>query len=544
LNWDQMEQPPVAGEAEQRRQIIEQFKQDVAQMHLHLLELYRKDMEKHLHEKIDEFCKHILPKMSRSQTDEEGSCMQLEDAAWNPCNEYRPQIAASRTLAIKAEHSNRMRNMYTKLCVKNSRYFELQNAGWLRRQVHGPLFQIFSSSLILGNALLLGLGMSSSTQAEVNRLSSNQRSGSTHNRSAYEAWELSFNIAFWIELLVRIVADRGLFVWGREYRWNIFDALIVGISVVEYLLPIRANVFTLRLIRVFRIGRLSKTFNSVAFVRNLGSMLASCMDAIRACLPALAVILLTTYLFGTLILQGVRESLKQQETPQYPLEKLTPLFGDLSKVMLTLFMSVSNGLSWQLCYDELGRVGLTYQLVFLAYIIVMELCVLNMILGIFVDTVQQDRRPDHEAMLVKQEKERKKNAKDLMTFFLEADTDGSRTLSFDELIQKMESQEFKLILMECNIEVEDSATLFKLLDADADGHVSIDEFVVGIDRLKTLAHSYELWELKEQVEKVTRGVDDISRAIQACAWARPLRSIQESQSDSCTSAVDPMRETL
>jgi len=313
---------------------------------------------------------------------------------------------------------------------------------------------------------------------------------------------------------------------------------VVALSLLDYCLPFHANFFVLRLIRVFRIGRLSRTFNTVPFVRSLGSLLAACMDAVRACLPACAVILLATYLFGVFLLQGVRQTLEKQEAPSYPLQNLSAMCGDIAAVMLMLFMSISNGLSWQTCYEELKKIGWIYQFAFLAFIIVMELCVLNIVMGIFVDMVQQARRPEREEAVAREMKESNKQTRELMRAFLEVDTDGDGTLSANEFVNKTANSSFTRALQAYNIDVDELEQVFVLMDADSDGKVSIDEFITGVDRLRKYARSFELWQLKSQIAQVKHDVRASLLAIQACTWTgchQRTGGCPKPTGDSCTS---------
>jgi len=552
-----MQQRHLVDDTEETKKMIEQFTHSVTQMQLHQLELYRQGMEQSLHAQINDFCKHVCLKKYQPQTDKENSCNEsfLSDSVGNldgcrqddnPTLTCRSQSIQDKPVGLKSQNmseasttkatsSTELQEKFCEYSLRTLQHEALVGSGWLPCIVRSTAFQFFSVALILGNALLLGIAASSNTRKELCRLDPNLQSGAFHTYASYDTWQLVFNILFWIEFLLRIVAYRSLFLRGREYRWNIFDSLIVGMSIVEYLVPIEINFFTLRLIRVFRIGRLSKTFNSVPFIRNLDRMIAACMDAIRACLPACSVILLTTYLFGVFILLGVRESLKRQSTPEYPLQGLSTMFGDISAVMLTLFMSVSNGISWQVCYEELRKIGWTYQLFFVAFIVVMELCVLNMVMGIFVDMIQQARRPDHEEVIAQEEKERQKQTRKLIQIFFEADDDGSGTLSVGEFQNRIASKDFRYALAACNIDLENLNTVFELMDVNADSELSIDEFVAGVERLRGSARSVDVWHLREQIAQVRHGVNDIMRAMQASAWTPPRSNLQEAEKGPCTS---------
>jgi len=64
------------------------------------------------------------------------------------------------------------------------------------------------------------------------------------------------------------------------------------------------------------------------------------------------------------------------------------------------------------------------------------------------------------------------------------DPGASGVVSEDDFVSLAETGNLNLLLSFLGLHLADSLTLFKLLDADGDGDLAIDEFVMGCMRLK------------------------------------------------------------
>merc|ERR1712137_1202444 len=90
--------------------------------------------------------------------------------------------------------------------------------------VAGPIFSMISSSVILANTIFIGIETQTSIQNQVKRL--HEESQETTN----PAGEYFFNVFFVVELFMRIVAQKKMFVFGPDKYWNLFDTFLILIS--------------------------------------------------------------------------------------------------------------------------------------------------------------------------------------------------------------------------------------------------------------------------------------------------------------------------
>merc|ERR1711972_454958 len=109
------------------------------------------------------------------------------------------------------------------------------------------------------------------------------------------------------------------------------------------------------------------------------------------------------------------------------------------------------------------------------YIFVMHFGVLNVVVGMFVNTAAEVASKDRESFvkheLTVQEQYRRK----IKTFFREADLSGSGRLSWEDLSLYLESDKAKAYFNGMDLDVSQANVLFTLLDTDSSNSICIDE---------------------------------------------------------------------
>ncbi len=223
----------------------------------------------------------------------------------------------------------------------------------LRSFIEAPFWERFITTLIIINAATLGLETSRTAVASVGDL--------------LVAIDRAILAVFVVEILAR------LFVYGLRFwrdGWNVFDFFIVAIALV----PATGSFSVLRALRVIRILRLISTVSSIRRV------VSGLLHAIPSMGSVIALLLLIFYVFSVMAtkLYGA----------DYP-----DLFGTIGTSAFSLFQVMTlEGWAAEIVRPVMEKFPLAW-VFFIVFILITSFAVLNLFIGIIVDSMQRE----HEA---------------------------------------------------------------------------------------------------------------------------------------------------
>ena len=218
----------------------------------------------------------------------------------------------------------------------------------VRALVEHKRFQQFIIWVIVVNAVTLGLETSRSVMAGVGGL--------------LHAIDHVILGVFVVELVLRLYA----YGW-RFFRdsWNVFDFIIVGIS----LIPATGPFSVLRALRVLRVLRL---ISAVPAMRRVVSGLLAAVPGMASIGMLLGLVIyvaavMATKLFGTI-------------SPEY--------FGDLGTTLFTLFQTMT-GEAWPDIAREVMAAAPLAWIFFVIYILISSFAVLNLFIAVIVNGMEK-----------------------------------------------------------------------------------------------------------------------------------------------------------
>lgn len=191
----------------------------------------------------------------------------------------------------------------------------------------------------------------------------------------YYGFEMFFTVIFTIELVVNYWAHAHCPFWTSA--WNLFDFIVVAISLLSLGLSNLPGISTLRLARAFRVFRLFKRLES------LRKIMACLALAIPGCTSAFAIVVLVTAIYAILCVQFFGD-----EWPYY--------FGSFSKAMYSLFQ-VMTGDSWN---EAIARpivdVYPHAAMLFISYILIVGIVLINVVVAVLLEKMTVDEDGEQE----------------------------------------------------------------------------------------------------------------------------------------------------
>jgi len=237
-----------------------------------------------------------------------------------------------------------------------------------------PAFDAFFAVVVFANAIFTGIEVESSI------------SGSILSDAQIRMSHYIFFGLFTIELIARVSLYGRRFFWSDDWLWNWLDVTIVASSFAEIIVDIMAEqqaasgefegrnpMSGLKVFRIIRLTRLVKTIRLVRifrFVVALRTLVTSILHTLKALFWALTLLGLIVYVFAVLFAQAVYDHKADPEMPDLSFEEdraAIRYFGSLPETMLSLFMSIAGGVSWQEVLRPLKAMDLTWVFLFLFY---------------------------------------------------------------------------------------------------------------------------------------------------------------------------------
>lgn len=374
---------------------------------------------------------------------------------------------------------------------EESRMSSLSDGRWkayarLQQIVGSTYFDFAVCSAILLNAVII------TVQAEVVR-SHVQRTHTLDQPFFFDVAERIFCTFFAFELILRIVCHRGAFFTMPDWRWNVFDLVVVVLQLLDVFTDIilgsqsttnrLAGSFTvMRAFRVLRLIRIVRLVRVLRYFQDLRTMISSIAGSCRSLLWTIVLMVVMIDIVGVYLTNLIADH--AVSNPAFLDRVDTRLYyGSLYLTTLSLFQATSGGVDWNTLLLPLSEeISPFMSVLFCLYIMFAVLCMMNVVTGIFVESALCTARADKDAELRRQ----------IEQLFLRTDENKSGTISLRVFTSALQNPQVSKVLHAIDIDPSEAKGLFALLDTDGSGDIDSQEFVTGCLRLRAQARGIDL----------------------------------------------------
>jgi len=177
------------------------------------------------------------------------------------------------------------------------------------------------------------------------------------------------------------------------------------------------------------------------------------------------------------------------------LKDLDRYFGSVHATIYTTFAAMSGGYQWAEIVVLMEQMGWVYQAMFIAFMAMFTLCLLNIITGIFVDNAL---KADDELLSEQAFQKEQEHCASLTLVFEEKDLpDGLVTCK--DFVEMANHPELVWFFRELRIPQSEAAAVFFLLDPTSDGAMDIQDCVHCLLRLKGQSSALDMRTLMHDV---------------------------------------------
>ena len=209
-----------------------------------------------------------------------------------------------------------------------------------------------------------------------------------------EKFNLIFSIVFFIEMIIKFLG-MGFAVYAQD-NYNLFDAIIVVISIIEFVLSefTKNSAAALSAIRVFRILRVFKLAKNWMSFRHLLSTIFKTLSDMKAITLFLFSFIYFYAIFG-MKLFGYKVFIGEDGIPTSNKElgnKPNSNFNNIQEAFLSVFIVLVND-GWSTIFFQHAKATNSYYLplfFFVSLLLIGQLILLNLFLAILLNNFESD----------------------------------------------------------------------------------------------------------------------------------------------------------
>ncbi|CAE7259013.1 unnamed protein product [Symbiodinium natans] len=389
---------------------------------------------------------------------------------------------------------------------------KMKAAGLVGRIVKHPGFDLFFAAVVITNAIFIGVDVQQATSAY------GQEATAAYSRPAIYMIVGYFYTALYIAELVLRLSAYGLRLFcSEDWMWVLLDCFIVTTSiwdvfvdVLTAILPPDQNGFesvsglstlkAFRVIRVTRVLKIAQLLRIFRFVMALRTLVQSIFHTLKALVWALLLLALIVYVFAVIFTQAVSDYRLEMDADGRTLPLLVSnegllYFGSLDGSMLSLFMSIAGGLSWEAAFRPLSSVSWYWGWAFIFYVSFTYFAVLNVVTAVFCQSAIESAQKDHATVVQNMLDNKESHLQKLRTLFSKLGAEEAGGITFGMFEQKINSGPVREYFETLGLDVWDPWSFFKLLDSDGGGFVEIEEFFLGCLRFSGAAKAMDVGKL-------------------------------------------------
>lgn len=370
-----------------------------------------------------------------------------------------------------------------------------------QRILQQPAFDAFFAFTVIANTVYIGFDV----QHSINYPNSSE--------IGFHIGHYIFTLAFIVELAIRLAAQGLRFFCSEDWMWAALDTFIVISSLWDIVMDIlyfwRDNGVTqgfsemssfkaFRIIRITRIVKAVRLMRIFRFIMALRMLITSIMHTLKSLFWAMVLLVLIMYAFAVLLAQVVNDHMLEQATGMGVTETqaVDKYFGSVQNTMLTLFMSISNGVSWEHVLAPLRVISLAWVFVYLFFIAFTYFAVLNVVTGVFCQSAIDSAQNDHAAIVQSILENKEAHLAKIKTLFQSLGGGGKEEemnfITFPVFEEKINTPEVRDYFESLRLDIWDAWTFFKMLDMDGGGTIPLDEFLLGCLRLRGTARAVDV----------------------------------------------------
>eukprot|EP00404_Azadinium_spinosum_P030869 CAMPEP_0180564782 /NCGR_PEP_ID=MMETSP1037_2-20121125/5193_1 /TAXON_ID=632150 /ORGANISM="Azadinium spinosum, Strain 3D9" /LENGTH=548 /DNA_ID=CAMNT_0022581703 /DNA_START=1 /DNA_END=1647 /DNA_ORIENTATION=- len=449
------------------------------------------------------------------------------------------KISVDSNFHLHKEHGAVLHNfLYARFSAGIDWWLALQEpkrVGLFAKFVQSNLFETISVCVIIMNSAFVTY----TTDREVNHMG--------EQNSTTSCIEMSFLTYYVLELVAKMWVHRWHFFCNNEMQWNIFDFFLVMLAMYDWIWTKATessgstNLTFMRVIRILKITKALRMVKLINFFSKLRLILNSLLGSFSSLMWSIVMLGLIFFMFALVFVQGVTPVLMDPTLDHEKEEEVREHFGSVSNAIFTLFQTTFGGDDWGNFYVSIREAGHFYSALFVFFVAFIQIALVNVLTGVFVDNAMKLAQPDHDALALEMRKTEVGDAQQLRQLIVDMDSGKDGKISKADFADSMKKDKLRAQLAVLGLDIKNTQIFFDLIvESSKNEEVDIDEFITHCMRLKGTASSFDMQTLvfatkliqKDQVKMrkiLDERFDYIMTALSNVGWQRQCSNGQDAR---------------
>mmetsp|Transcript_18550 Transcript_18550/g.46280 ORF Transcript_18550/g.46280 Transcript_18550/m.46280 type:complete len:524 (+) Transcript_18550:443-2014(+) len=315
-----------------------------------------------------------------------------------------------------------------------------------------------------------------------------------------------FEICFLAIFLAEMIIKLQLLQWGYFLDpWNILDYHLVVLGfvdiVVRFMFSGEGEMKVITAFRMLRMLRVVRQIRLLRMFRDLWTIVKGFYESLVTVFWVSVLLFVVCYAIGVLLVIAVG-SVKEFKN-HWP--DMDIYVGSVPRAMLTVFQIITLE-SWSgSIVRPIMKQDVSLVVLCLIVIVLCSFGLLNVIIGVIVErTLLVAKENDQNVQNIILECEKRVMNSMRIEFMEFADASSTGELNFEQFCEAIRTKSFQSKLKIIGLPLEDAEELFFLLDVDNSQSLSVDEFIVGVQKMKGPAQGGDMIQLLAYVQRASR----------------------------------------
>jgi len=269
------------------------------------------------------------------------------------------------------------------------------------------------------------------------------------------------------------------------------------------------NPTILRMLRMVKLARGMRLMKNARVLESLQLITKSIAASVSILFWSLFLLLILQAIIGMALSQLLAGFLIDPNKPTEKRRELYFFFGTFTRSMTTMFeITIAN---WVPVARSLGEVDEWFVAFVLVYRCVVGFSVLKVIGAVFISETMKVAAQDSELMIMTQDKARAKHAEKVRHIFFEMDTSKDGFVCREEFDAMATHKDTRSLLAALEMSPHTLDMIFSLMD-DGDGLISIEEFTLGLAKMKGVPTRVDIITLQCVINRINNKINQFMTA--------------------------------